>query len=62
MVQAAKLGLGIGELPNVDSIMNSPDLINILPNVQLPELPLHYIFERHREKSPVISEVYKALV
>ena len=60
LLKAAKLGLGIAELPNVGSITNG-ELVQVLPSVHSEQAPLHYICEKDREITPLIGELYKHL-
>ena len=58
---AVRLGMGIGELPDLDFVIQCPDLTRILPDLESPEIKLVYIFEKQREKSPLIDELYNHL-
>ena len=58
LINAAKLGLGIAELPDIKIITKMKELVKVLPEVKSSRLKLEYTVEIRREKTPLIRELY----
>ena len=61
LFKAAKLGLGIAELPHMDTVTACTDLVNIFPNFNSSTAYIHYIFAKKKKNCPLIEELYDHL-